>query len=307
MNNPTVSILMNCYNGEAFLRSSVQSVLEQTFKDWELIFFDNQSTDKSAKIFKSFNDSRLVYVRAEKHTGLGGARAAAFKFLKGKYIAILDADDLWLPEKLERQIPFFDDHEVGIVICNTIFFSGNREKTLYNRRPPPSGWVTGKLLENYFVSLETLVFRKSLIDSLGVAFDPDFNFISDFDLVVRLSTVSKLAYCPEILAKWRIHNQSDTWKNLDAFSNEKERWMNKYLNSTNSFFERDLAEVNTFCSKVFCHQAIFSILSRQRYKALKLLLKSNFKDFLSWLVLLLLFAPFASTAIVIAIKLKKRL
>ena len=201
---PLVSILMNCFNGEIYLREALKSILAQTYQNWELIFWDNQSTDQSADIFKSYKDDRLKYYYSPKHTNLGGGRAKAYPLLRGEFIAILDTDDLWLPNKLEEQLKCFDDENIGISITNTEFFSKKRSKVLY-KKPPTQGWVTNELLKNYYISLETVMLRCSFVQSLEYAFDPDFSHIADFDLIVRTSTVSKLAYIPKVLAKWRVH------------------------------------------------------------------------------------------------------
>ena len=112
---PLVSIIMNCYNGERFLQESIKSVLSQTYENWELIFWDNQSKDKSAEIFKSFNDKRLKYYFAEKHTLLSEARNEAIKRSTGEFVAFLDTDDYWERDKLELQLPLFKNPEVGVV------------------------------------------------------------------------------------------------------------------------------------------------------------------------------------------------
>ena len=102
---PLVSIIMNCYNGETYLQESINSVLSQTYKNWELIFWDNQSNDKSAKIFKDYKDGRLKYYCASSHIEtLYKARNYALKNANGEFIAFLDVDDRWLPEKLEKQV-----------------------------------------------------------------------------------------------------------------------------------------------------------------------------------------------------------
>ena len=98
---PLVSIIMNCFNGELFLKDSIKSVLDQTYKNWELIFWDNKSTDKSAEIFKSFKDKRLKYFYADEHTSLYKARNLAIDKSKGDFISFLDTDDLLNQNKLE--------------------------------------------------------------------------------------------------------------------------------------------------------------------------------------------------------------
>ena len=108
-NQPLVSVIMNCYNGEAYLYESIKSVLFQTYANWELIFWDNRSDDKSAEIFKSYNDKRFKYYYAPQHTLLSEARNEAIKKSSGEFIAFLDTDDLWEKDKLELQVPLFKD------------------------------------------------------------------------------------------------------------------------------------------------------------------------------------------------------
>ncbi len=88
-----ISVVMNCYNGERFLRQAIESVIGQGWKNWELIFWDNQSTDRSAEIFRSYHDPRLKYFCARKHTFLSEARSLALKKASGDFYAFLDVDD----------------------------------------------------------------------------------------------------------------------------------------------------------------------------------------------------------------------
>ena len=118
-----VSIMMCCYNGEKYLVEALNSVLKQSYSNWELIFWDNHSKDDSAKIFKSYSDSRFKYYYSENHTNLGGSRQSAWKKLNGDLVAILDVDDIWLPNKLEIQVKDFVNKEIGISITNSIFFN----------------------------------------------------------------------------------------------------------------------------------------------------------------------------------------
>ena len=197
---PLVSILMNCYNGEKYLREAIDSVLTQTFKNWELIFWDNRSTDRSAEIFHSYRDPRLRYFLAPEHTDLGGGRAQAWRHLNGDLIGVLDADDIWLPRKLEEQLKYFQDIDVGICITNVEVFSEKRKEILFSARVP-EGRVTNQLLKQYYVSLSSIILRRSSIERLDYAFDKEFSYICDFDLIVRLSVVVKLAYVSKVLAK----------------------------------------------------------------------------------------------------------
>ena len=112
---PLVSIIINCYNGEKFLQECIKSILSQNYKNWEIIFWDNQSKDKSAEIFKSYNDERFKYFYAEKHTSLYKARNLAIRKANGELIAFIDVDDIWEKNKLELQVPLFNDSKISLV------------------------------------------------------------------------------------------------------------------------------------------------------------------------------------------------
>ena len=103
--NPSVSIIMNCFNAEKYLIEAIESVFSQSFTDWEIIFWDNRSTDGSAKIAKDYGH-KLKYFLATKHTDLGVARNLALNQANGKYVGFLDCDDLFLKDKLKNQITF---------------------------------------------------------------------------------------------------------------------------------------------------------------------------------------------------------
>src|SRR3990172_8439214 len=108
---PLVSVIMNCYKGEKYIKEEIDSVLAQTHQKWEIIFWDNQSTDRSAEVFKSYADERLKYYYAPKHTWLYEARNYAIEKASGDFFAFLDVDDWWLPSKLEKQVLLFSDPE----------------------------------------------------------------------------------------------------------------------------------------------------------------------------------------------------
>ena len=114
---PLVSIIMNCFNSEKYLSQAIESVIAQTFGNWELVFWDNQSTDSSSKILKSYEDARIRYFHADKHTPLGDARNFAVSKARGKWLAFIDCDDFWDFRKLELQLSavFESQNNVGLV------------------------------------------------------------------------------------------------------------------------------------------------------------------------------------------------
>jgi glycosyltransferase involved in cell wall biosynthesis len=220
---------MNCFDGAKYLRGAIDSVINQTYENWELIFWDNQSKDGSVSIAKSYNDSRIKYFRAESHTLLYEARNQAFARCQGELIAFLDVDDWWLPNKLESQIPFFEDIEIGFSCTNFWIFNENSNKTtIAYKAVKPSGRVLSDLLNSYSVGLLTLLVRRSALPDEAEPFNPRFHIIGDFDLVIRLAATWKLARTNTPLATYRTHGANESLKHPDLMISEVGYWINTY-------------------------------------------------------------------------------
>jgi len=226
---PLVSIIMNCLNSAKYLREAIDSVYAQTYTHWEIIFWDNFSSDNSAEIAQSYQDGRLRYFKGDKTVPLGHARNFAIAQCQGDFIAFLDCDDLWLPGKLEKQVPLFlADKEVGLVYSDTYFFNEiGFQKRLYVDKTPYRGHCFPDLMNHYLISLETAVVRRSALDSLDHWFDVNFNMIEEHDLFVRIGLDWKIDFSPDVLAKWRVHGQSLSWKAPDAFVHETRTMLEK--------------------------------------------------------------------------------
>ena len=272
-------------------------MLAQTYPYWELVFWDNQSSDRSAEICLSCADERIKYFRADRHTDLGAARAAAFEHIRGEFVAVLDTDDVWLPEKLEKQLPCFDDSEVGIVISDTLFFTDEgRSKRLYGRRMPPQGFVFAQLAKSYFVSLETVTMRSSAIRGLSHAFDPAFSHVSDLDLIIRISKDWKLLVVPEVLAKWRVHSSSGTWSEPERFFKERCAFVAKMDNLP------DYAEVwskvrDRFLTRTYLTKALRLLAAGKQGECRKVVMQCPEKNWLLYAIGLTSWLPFSSDAI----------
>lgn len=204
---PLVSILMNCYNGETYLQEAIDSVLAQTYQHWELIFWDNQSTDRSAEIFKHYRDSRLRYHRSPKHTELGAARAEAFQYLTGEFVAVLDADDVWLPQKLEQQIPYFQDVEGkpnSIVLVGTWchYIDGTNKEINQSMPPTEMNGICDAMVWGNPFSNSSVVFRREAASHQG-GYDQNFVYANDFDLWLKLIEIGDAAILPMFLTKIR--------------------------------------------------------------------------------------------------------
>ena len=205
-----VSIIMNCCNGEEFLREALDSVVAQTYTNWEIVFWDNASSDNSAEIAKNYGD-KLRYFKKDQKVSLGEARNQAFKKTRGDFIAILDVDDIWLPNKLELQLPLFDNPDVALTFTNAVSFDSNGEHSkAFNGNPTQSKEIFKDLLRHNFIWTVTMMFRRSALDNLSYLFDPEFTIICDYDLTLRLAYNYKSDYLKDCLAKWRMGSTKES-------------------------------------------------------------------------------------------------
>ena len=231
-----VSVIMNCHNGETFLREAIQSVLKQKYKKWELIFWDNNSIDDSAEIFKSYKDKRLKYYFRKKKASLYESRNSAIKKAKGEFIAFLDQDDIWLPNKLSLQIKKFSNPNVGLVYGKFFKMNENsffRKKRLMTAKNLPEGYITKDLLKNYSVYLLTIMLRKKFLNKAKI-FKTQYNLLADLDFVLRFSLKYKFAAVQEVVAIYRQHENQMQRKYFKEQSAQLSTWY-KELISKNMF------------------------------------------------------------------------
>lgn len=217
-----VNILMNCYNGAHFLADSLGSIFAQTYQDFEVIFIDNCSSDNSAEVAKSYG-AKVKYFRTPKFMSLCEARVWAMQFVDCEFFSMLDVDDLILPTKLEDQVKAFDQNpHVGIIYGNSVHFKDDGEEFLLYTETMPSGKIFRKMLANYFLSLETLMVRKSVMDLHNISISPGYNVSSDAEFHTKLSYFTDALYIDKPLAKWRMSETSESTKQYASFPREYE-------------------------------------------------------------------------------------
>jgi glycosyltransferase involved in cell wall biosynthesis len=246
---PLVSVIMNCHNGESHLREAIDSVYAQTFEDWEIIFWDDASTDGSAEIARSY-DRKLRYFTGEKAVSLGQARNWALHKAAGKFIAFLDADDIWLPQKLEKQIPLFEqDQSVGLVFSDIYdFFQQDGTEISHFRRyalRPPRGHIFAYLFntEQYAIPMSTAVVRAVALDGFAKEFDIRYAYAEDFDLFLRIAYRWKCDYVNEPLAVYRIHDSYCNQKSHVRLPEELTTTMEKFCQTDPDFSLRYSNEI----------------------------------------------------------------
>lgn len=229
MSTPAVSVIMNCLNSARDLRAALDSLMAQSFEDFEVVFWDNGSTDDSPAIARSYGP-RLRYFRGEKTVPLGAARNLALAQARGRYLAFLDCDDLWRPQKLEKQVALFEANErVGLVCTDTEIFDGRRVlKRLFAEARPARGMVFGALMERQWISMSSAMIRKSALDSLGEWFDESLNVCEEADVFYRIAKTWELDHVDEPLTRWRVHGVNTTFRKFGQFADETLRILDKH-------------------------------------------------------------------------------
>lgn len=227
--NPFVSVIMNAYYSDEFLEEAIASVVAQTHSNWEIVLWENVSSDRARLIAASFNDRRIRYFHSPVKASLYESRMNAFKVTKGELIAFLDCDDYWYPTKLAAQAQVFSDPACSLSCTDyeTQYFLKDDAKPIvkdyFETYSFPITSLTDALM-NYKVGMSTLMFRKSLGNSILPTIPPSYSMIEDLDIVARLLTVGYLIPINIPLSVYRRHAASYSSQH-DPFGTEWDEWI----------------------------------------------------------------------------------
>jgi glycosyltransferase involved in cell wall biosynthesis len=213
--SPLVTVLMPIHNGEAFVVDAIESILGQTFRDFELLVVDDGSTDRSVEIVEEYADSRIRLVCNERQIELIRTLNRGLDLARGKYVARMDADDISLPERLERQVDFMEANpDVGI--CGTwLVTMGDHEGGILSY-PKSAEEIRCRLLFNSPIGHPTVCMRREMLVCHELRFDEEYPHAEDYELWSRASDVFPLANLDLVLLRYRIHAGSVSQKNRDA-------------------------------------------------------------------------------------------
>jgi len=211
---PKVSIVMNCLNGENFVRQALQSVYDQTFQDWEIIFWDNASTDSTPDIAKSFDDGRLRYYRSQETVPLGEARQWAMAEARGEWVAILDHDDRFLPHRLERQLQELAHGDYAL--CYSGYRNIDEDGSLLGTLLPRyrSGAIFGELLVDFEINVATVMMKRQILSNLDLQAIGTFVMAEEYNIYLNLAARGDVCVVPEVLVEYRYVPNSWTEKAL---------------------------------------------------------------------------------------------
>lgn len=246
-NMPFVSIIINCFNGEKYIGDAINFALRQTYPDFELIIWDNQSTDNTLSVIKTFHDPRINYCYAPEHTTLARARNNAVECAKGAWIAFLDCDDIWLPEKLFLQVAVIKAApcSLSIVYGRSDLLVENaaikttetkRLRSLYLNRPLPTETAFEELLNynSFFVFSSVMIKKEDYLAINGI--DSKYKYAEDYDLFLKIAENKTVRAVNEKIVTYRIHGSNLTSQYKRELLLESKDILNRYKHNTSHMF-----------------------------------------------------------------------
>lgn len=204
--NHTVSVIIPTYNRATSIGASIQSVLDQTWQDFEIIIVDDGSTDNTRQVIEGFEDDRIRYICLEKNGGASHARNIGIGQAGGEFIAFLDSDDEWMPEKLEKQMQVMlqASDKVGLVYCRMRGSRGYEEPIICPELSLKKEGLAGNLLRNLVrsnvIGTPAMLVRKKCLEQTG-GFDEGLRCLEDWELVLRIAERWEIAFVDDILVE----------------------------------------------------------------------------------------------------------
>lgn len=194
---------MSVFNNEKYIQESIESILSQTFKDFEFVIVSDGSTDKTGEILDGFNDFRIKIIKNKKNIGLTKSLNKALKIAKGEYVARQDADDVSSPERFRKQVEFLNNNS-EIKVLGTFAYGINNTGKILRKEMAPVSWVTVKknLIKNNSFIHPSVMIKKDILDKVGL-YNEEFETTQDYELWFRILKVAKGANLPLFLIKKR--------------------------------------------------------------------------------------------------------
>lgn len=208
---PLVSVVIPAYNAEKYIGEAIESILNQTFKDFELIIYDDGCKDNTVSIIKRYKDDRIILLRGNINRGVMYGLNQGLEVAKGKYIAMLDSDDVAHPERLQKEVDYLDAHDNVVLVGTRI----EKKKDGVICEQPVSPVRTGNqirfelLFENGSIAHSSFMVRRAILDQYHLRYEI-FHYVQDYHLLTRISRCGDLACLEETLVTYRVHEQQAT-------------------------------------------------------------------------------------------------
>lgn len=212
MHTPRVSVLTTTYNGARFLRQTIDSILGQTFRDFEYLLIDDASTDGTVDLIRSYDDPRIRLVRNEANMGISGSRNRAFQMARGEFIATTDQDDLSDPHRLEQQVCLLDARpDISAVASRVhLLIDGRQQEDPMPAQDEPELVHFALYFGRHNTTYSSLCLRRSFVVENDLYFRPQYHYAEDFELCSRIVNCGRFAIVQQPLVDYRIHDQNNS-------------------------------------------------------------------------------------------------
>ena len=238
---PLVSIIMNCHNSDRFLRAAIDSVYNQSYLNWEIIFWDNFSTDNSASIAQSY-DNRIKYFLANHKAPLGEARNLALSKANGKYVCFLDCDDLYFPEKLEKQILLMEENGYVFSYGSAVIIDEHDKEIKKIHAKNESGYIFEQLLGHYEINMQSTILLRSFLTENLLNFSTSLQYCPDHNLFMQIAVHNEVGVVKDVIVKYRTLKNSLSSKTLQLAGAEVRYTLNSIIEMhpelKNRFFKK---------------------------------------------------------------------
>ena len=230
--HPEISVLLPVYNAEKYLGETLQSLLNQTFKNFEIVLMDDGSTDRSVEIAEKFQDPRIKIYRNPENLGLVATLNRGLELSTGEFIARIDADDIALPERLEKQLSFMKTHPDCILLASDRALIDENGIALpsFTSQPRDPEIISWKLLTGNFITHPSVMLKKSLLPQN--LFQEDYKHAEDYAAWLTICNLGTFQFLNERLIKYRLHPKSISKMHTETQVNSANRSLLKYLKKT---------------------------------------------------------------------------
>lgn len=244
-----VSILMTFFNEEKFIKRSLKSLINQSFKNWEAVIIDDCSTDNSADIIKKFKDQRIKYFKLKKHKGRTSALNFGLQKCKGRFISILDADDFYFKNKLKKQINLLKKNkEIKFLASWGKFIDSKGKKITIFKTPKTIKKIKKKLFTTNIIGHSSVIYDKNFAKKNNLI-PYKYDYAVDYELTLKFLKITKVHVIPEILVAFTMRGDSVTYLNKNKITVIKDDF--KSLNYVKKNFTCDLNDqINIELKKV---------------------------------------------------------
>ena len=245
-NGGKISVIVPTHNRAHFLGKAIDSVLSQTYENFEIIIIDDNSKDNTTDLLESYNDKRIKYVKNNENRGCGRARNQGIELARGDYITFLDSDDELFSTKFEKQLEKFHllPSAFGLIYCGFCYASGKTGKIVKYISPELYGDVYNNLLERNLFPIHAPIVKRECFQRCGML-DPTLPACEDWDIWIRIARYYEFAFVPDILAKYNIHGEQKSTE-MESVIMARERIVEKYrseLNKRPSLLAKHLKEI----------------------------------------------------------------